>query len=116
MVDTITKHLLFFHAHFCICLHIRYAPSGSEEEFKAKERNKSVVVTSYYHKGASHISQATAENAFSKVHLGHGLVTSIGAGEDVAVRSLIVSSGKDSDVHPPASKVPPNPPPSDSRR
>ena len=69
-----------------------------------------------HHKRASHISQAVAAKAFSKVHIGHGLVASIGAGEDVAVRSLIVSSGKDSDVQPRANNVPPNPPPSTSRR
>ena len=70
-----------------------------------------------HHKGPSHISQAVAEDGFSKVHIGHGLVVvSIGAGEDVAVRSLIVSSGKDSDVHPRASNVPLNPPPSVSCR
>lgn len=87
---------------------------GSMLHSAAKEQ-KSIVTTSYYN-GASHISHAMAENAFSKVHLGHGLVASIGAGEDVAVRSLIVSSGNDSDVHPRASKVPPNPPLSASRR
>ena len=70
----------------------------------------------YITKAIWHISQAVAEDTFSKVHLGHGLVASIGAGDDVAVRSLIVSSGRDSDVHPRASKVPPNPPPSASRR
>lgn len=69
-----------------------------------------------HHNSVAHISQAAAEDALSKVHFGHGLVASIGAGEDVAVRSLIVSSGKDSDVHPRASNVPPNPPPSVSRR
>ena|SRR5712691_4939130 len=70
-----------------------------------------------HHKGPSHISQAVAGDGFSNVHIGHGLVVvSIGAGEDVAVRSLIVSSGKDSDVHPRASNVPLNPPPSFSRR
>lgn len=83
------------------------ARTGTEE--KGKD-------TLPYHKRASHISQAVAENAFSNVHIGHGLVASMGAGEDVAVRSLIVSSGKDSDVHPRASNVPPNPPPSASRR
>src|ERR1700733_7568952 len=84
---------------------------------KRRRGKKSVVATSYSsHNGASHISHTTAENAFSKVHLGHGLVASIGAGEDVAVRSLIVSSGKDPDAPPRASKVPLNPPLSGSRR
>lgn len=85
--------------------------TNEKRKYKGKIRDGSP-----YHRRASHILQVVAVEAFSKVHIGHGFVVSIGAGEDVAVRSLIVSSGMDSDVQPRASNVPPNPPPSASRR
>jgi len=88
-------------------------PTSNKVNYKGRENGGMLSFTD--HKGVSHISQAVADDAFSKVHIGQGLVVSIGAGDDVAVRSLIVSSGHDSDVHPRASSVPPNPPPSISR-
>ena len=95
---------------------------GKQRGKNNKQTNKSVGTgtslpyLNCFYRGDSQISQIVAMEAFSKVHMEHGLAISIGAGDDVAVRSLIVSSGSDSDVQPRASNVPLKPPPSVSRR